>query len=56
MGEFNAGQRNGRVSKGLETHHGSASAFDRAMVLLNNIVEIAAAPHLHELPLRIFSA
>jgi hypothetical protein len=55
MGEFNSGQRNGRISKGLKAHHGGASAFDRTMILLNDIVEIAAAPHLHVLPLRILT-
>jgi hypothetical protein len=41
MGKFDAGQGNGRASERLEaSHHRGASAFDRSMILLNEIVEV----------------
>ena len=40
MGKFDTGQGNGRAPERLEaSHHRSASAFDRSMILLNEIVE-----------------
>jgi len=53
MGKLDAGQRNGRTPEGLEASHRRASAFDRSMILLNQIVEVLATPHLNVLPLRI---
>ncbi len=53
MGKLYSGQCNGRTAERLEACHGGTSAFDRAMILLNKIVEILAAPHLRILPLRI---
>jgi hypothetical protein len=38
----------------LETSHRGAAPFNRAMVLLNYIVEVPAAPDLDIQPLRIF--
>jgi hypothetical protein len=55
MGELNSGQCNGRTFEGLETSHRSASAFDRPMILLNEIVEVLVTPHLHEFPLWILT-
>jgi hypothetical protein len=54
MGKLDAGQCNRRAPERLEASHRGASAFDRSMVLLNQVIEILATPHLNELPLRIF--
>ena len=54
MGKFDAGQGNGRTPERLEaSHHRGASAFDRSMILLNEIVKVLATSHLNVLPLRI---
>src|SRR6266851_7653414 len=53
MGKLDAGQCNGCTPEGLEASHRGASAFDRPMILLNEIVEVLATPHLNKLPLRI---
>ena len=54
MGKFDAGQGNGRTPERLEaSHHRGASAFDRSMILLDEIVEVLVTSHLHELPFRI---
>jgi hypothetical protein len=38
MCQLNSGERDGCSSKRLEAHHGSAAAFDRTMILLNDVV------------------
>jgi len=54
MGKFDTGQGNGRTRERLEaSHHRGASAFDRSMILLNDIVEVLVTSHLNILPLRI---
>jgi hypothetical protein len=53
MGKLDSGQCNGRTPERLEASHRGASAFDRSMILLNEIVEVLATPHLNILPLRI---
>jgi hypothetical protein len=54
MSKFDAGQGNGRTPERLEaTHHRGASAFDRSMILLYEIVEVLITSHLNILPLRI---
>jgi hypothetical protein len=53
MGKLNAGQCNRCTAEGLEATHRSASAFDRSMILLNEVVEVLATPHVNVLPLRI---
>ena len=53
MGKLDAGQCNRRTPERLEASHGGASAFDRSMILLNEIVEILATPYLNVLPLRV---
>jgi hypothetical protein len=56
MGKFDAGQSNGRTLERLEaSHHRGASAFDRSMILLNEIVEVPITSHLKILPLRILA-
>jgi hypothetical protein len=53
MGKLDAGQPYGRTPERLEASHRCASAFDGSMILLDEIVEVLAAPHLNILPLRI---
>jgi hypothetical protein len=53
MGKLDAGQGNGRTPEGLEASHGGASAFDRPMILLNEIIQVLTTPHLNVLPLRV---
>jgi hypothetical protein len=54
MGELDTGQCNGRTPERLEaSHHRGASAFDRSMILLYEIVAVLVASHLNILPLRI---
>jgi len=56
MGKFDTGQGNGRTLERLKaSHHRSASAFDRSMVLLDEIVEVLITSHLNILPLRILA-
>jgi hypothetical protein len=38
MGKFNAGQGNSRAPERLESPHRSTPAFDRPMILLNQVV------------------
>jgi hypothetical protein len=40
MSEFDVSDRNSRIAKRLGAFHGSASALDRSMVLLNDVVEV----------------
>ena len=47
---------NGRTPEGLEASYRGASAFDRSVILLNEIIEVLATPHLNVLPLRILPA
>ena len=53
MGKLDTRQGNVRSPKRFEAGHWSTSPFDRSVVLLNEIVEIARAPHLDILPSRI---
>jgi hypothetical protein len=53
MGKLDAGQRNRCTPKGLEASHGSASTFNRSMILLDEIIEVLATPHPNVFPLRI---
>jgi hypothetical protein len=40
MGKLDAGQRNGRTAERLEASQRGASAFDRSMILLNQIIQV----------------
>jgi hypothetical protein len=40
MGKLDAGQFNRRTPERLEASHRGASALDRSMILLNEIVEV----------------
>jgi hypothetical protein len=56
MGKLDTGQGNGRTPERLEaSHNRGASAFDRSMILLNEIVEVLITSHLNILPLRILA-
>jgi hypothetical protein len=56
MGKLDAGQGDGRTAERLEATHRGAPAFDRPMILLNQIVEVLVTPHLYVLPLRILAS
>ena len=54
MGKFDAGQGNGSTPEGLKaSYHRGAAAFNRSMILLNDIVEVLVTSHLNIVPLRI---
>ena len=53
MRELDPAQCNRCASERLKAAHRGASAFDSAMVLLNQVIEVLAAPHLDELPPRV---
>ena len=56
MGKFDAGQGNDRAPERLEaSHHRGASAFDRSMILLNEIVEVLITSRLNILPFRVLA-
>ncbi len=52
--QLDSGNGNGRIVERLKAGHGGTAPFDRAMVLLNNIVKVFASPYLDVPPLRIF--
>jgi hypothetical protein len=52
--QLDSGNGHGRIAERLKAGHGGTSPFDRAMVLLNNIVEVLSSPYLDVPPLRIF--
>ncbi len=56
MRQLDAGERYRRVAERLEAQHLSAAAFDRAMILLNDVVQVAAVPDENILPPRILPA
>jgi hypothetical protein len=51
--QFDAGERDLRGLERLESQHGGAAAFDRSMVLLDNVVQIPAVAHRDTLPPRV---
>jgi hypothetical protein len=54
MSQFDTGHGNRRTQERLEaSHHRGASAFDRSMILLNDIIEVLVTSHLNILPLWI---
>jgi hypothetical protein len=53
MGKLHARERNGGGAKGLHGQHRRTSSLDRAMVLLDDVVEIPATADLDGLPLAI---
>src|SRR5690348_685561 len=55
MRQLNSGKCDSRVSKRFEAHHCDASAFDRTMILLNDVVEVAAASHQYVFPPKVLT-
>jgi hypothetical protein len=55
MGQLDTGDRDGRIRGRLEPSHRRTASFDRAMVLLNNIVEVLASPHFDVTPARMLA-
>src|SRR6266481_3132427 len=54
MGKLDTGQGNGRAPERLEaSYHRGTSAFNRSMILLNEIVEVLVTSHLDILTFRI---
>jgi hypothetical protein len=47
MCQLDSGNRNRSVGERLESLHRRAAALDRAVILLNDIIEVLAAPYLH---------
>lgn len=56
MGELNATERDRRRRKRLEPEHRRAASLDRAVILLNDIIEISACPHVYGVPAQILLA
>jgi hypothetical protein len=55
VGEFDAGERNGRVVERLEASHRGAAPLDRAVVLLDDVVEILVRANFDVSPTRMFA-
>jgi hypothetical protein len=54
MGKLDTGQGNGRTPERLKApNHRGAAAFDRSMILLDEIIEVRVTSHLNILRLRI---
>jgi len=47
MGKLDVGQSNRRAPERLEASHRSTPAFDRPVILLNQVVKVLATPHLN---------
>jgi hypothetical protein len=43
--DFHAGDRTARRPKGLEPEHGTREPFHRAMILLDDIIEVFTVPN-----------
>jgi len=56
MRQLDARECYGRIAERFEAQHGSTAAFDRTMILLNEVVQVGTAPDEHILPLRILPA
>ena len=44
------------VDEGLEAEHAGAPSFDGTVILLDDVIEILAAPNFHLDPIRVFPA
>ena len=54
MRQLDSGNGDGRIVERLEAGHRGTAPFDRAMILLNDIVEVLAGPYFDVPPPRIF--
>ena len=55
VGEFDAGERNGRVVERLEASHRGAAPLDRAVLLLDEVVKILVRANFDVSPTRMFA-
>src|SRR5580698_8031279 len=53
MRQFHAGEGNGRGTKGFKREHRCAAAFDGAMVLLNDVIEVPGLAYHNSLQIWI---
>jgi hypothetical protein len=51
--EVDSGNLDRSLGERLESFHRRTAALDRAVILLNDVVELLAGPHLYVFPLRI---
>src|SRR5688572_19519647 len=56
MRQLDASERYRCIAERFEAQHGSAAAFDRAMILLNDVVQVGTLPDQNVLPPRILTA
>jgi hypothetical protein len=56
MCQLDASERYCSITERFEAQHASEAAFDRAMILLNYVVQVGTAPNENILPLRILPA
>jgi hypothetical protein len=56
MGQFDSRQRHGGRARGFEREHRSTPLLDRAVVLLNDVVEVTAVTNHNRLPPTVFLA
>lgn len=56
MRQLDAGERYRGIAERFEAQHGSAAAFDRVMILLNDVVQVGTLADENILPLRIHPA
>src|SRR5450631_4451573 len=54
--KLDASDRDGRVRERLEPGHRCAASLDRAVVLLNEVVEVLVRPHLNVPPTRMLAS
>src|SRR4051812_43104465 len=55
VGQLHAGDRHSSRIERLQSVHGRASSFDRAMILLNDVVEVLAGAHLDVSPQHVLA-
>jgi hypothetical protein len=56
LGEFDAGNRDGRVLNRLEARHRCTASLDRPMILFNQVIEIFVCPHFDIPPARMLTS
>src|ERR1019366_8670404 len=56
MCQLNSGNGDGRIRERFEPSHRRTAPLDRPMILLDDVVQILAAPHLDVPPARMLSA
>src|ERR1019366_3356779 len=56
MCQLNSGNGDGRIRERFEPSHRCATPLDRAVVLLDQVVEVLVCTHLHVPPARVFTS